>query len=124
MANSLAPGTQTYVTNVNAALEKFPEFKSLGLVDLNKAVGTDALPAEIPRWSGTAGVVTGTTPSSGRCGNQCNGGKGNRLGWVWVLVLVLPGGLVPQCMKGICMWPSQHEHGFNTLCSALSLIHI
>ncbi|GBF96385.1 manganese superoxide dismutase [Raphidocelis subcapitata] len=36
-----------YVTNVNAALDKFPELKGLGLVDLNKAVGTAAVPADV-----------------------------------------------------------------------------
>ena len=35
---------QAYVTTLNNALDKFPEMKSLGLVDLNKAVGTDKLP--------------------------------------------------------------------------------
>jgi len=38
---------QAYITNLNNALDKFPEFKDLGLVDLNKQVGTDALPKEI-----------------------------------------------------------------------------
>jgi hypothetical protein len=38
---------QTYVNNVNAALDKFPELKGLGLVDLNQAVGTDKIPAEV-----------------------------------------------------------------------------
>jgi Fe-Mn family superoxide dismutase len=38
---------QTYVNNVNAALDKFPELKDLGLVDLNKAVGTSAVPADV-----------------------------------------------------------------------------
>ena len=38
---------QTYVTNLNNALDKFPEFKDLGIVDLNSAVGSDKLPAEI-----------------------------------------------------------------------------
>jgi superoxide dismutase, Fe-Mn family len=38
---------QTYVNNVNAALEKFPELKSLGLVELNSKIGTGTLPAEI-----------------------------------------------------------------------------
>lgn len=37
----------TYVNNLNAALSKFPEFNDLGLVDLNKAVGSDKLPADI-----------------------------------------------------------------------------
>jgi Fe-Mn family superoxide dismutase len=35
------------VNNLNAALDKFPEFKGLGIVDLNKNVGTEKLPAEI-----------------------------------------------------------------------------
>jgi superoxide dismutase, Fe-Mn family len=35
------------VNNLNAALEKFPEFKSVGLVDLNAKAGTSELPAEI-----------------------------------------------------------------------------
>ncbi|KAI8463001.1 MAG: superoxide dismutase [Mn], mitochondrial [Monoraphidium minutum] len=38
---------QTYVTNVNAAVDKFPELKSLGIVDLNKAVGSATVPAEV-----------------------------------------------------------------------------
>jgi len=38
---------QTYITNVNNALEKFPELASLGIVDLNKAVGTDKIPKEL-----------------------------------------------------------------------------
>jgi Fe-Mn family superoxide dismutase len=38
---------QTYVNNVKGALEKFPELKDLGLVNLNKAVGTDKIPAEV-----------------------------------------------------------------------------
>jgi Fe-Mn family superoxide dismutase len=32
---------------VNAALEKFPELAGLGLVDLNKAIGTEKVPKEI-----------------------------------------------------------------------------
>ncbi|GAB4819061.1 hypothetical protein N2152v2_006107 [Parachlorella kessleri] len=38
---------QTYVNNVNAALEKHPELKDLGLVELNQAVGTDTIPADV-----------------------------------------------------------------------------
>jgi Fe-Mn family superoxide dismutase len=38
---------QTYVNNVKAALDKFPELKDLGLVEINKAVGTDKIPAEV-----------------------------------------------------------------------------
>lgn len=41
----------TYVTNVNAAVSKFPELQSLGIVDLNKAVGKNSIP------SGVAGAV-------------------------------------------------------------------
>ncbi|EIE27352.1 superoxide dismutase [Mn], mitochondrial [Coccomyxa subellipsoidea C-169] len=37
----------TYVNNVKGALEKFPELKDLGLVDLNKAVGTEKIPKEV-----------------------------------------------------------------------------
>ncbi len=35
------------MTNLNGALDKFPELKSLGLAELNKAVGTDAIPKDI-----------------------------------------------------------------------------
>ena len=35
------------MNNVNAALDKFPELKSLGIVDLNAKVGGGELPAEI-----------------------------------------------------------------------------
>lgn len=38
---------QTYVNNLNGALEKFPELKDLGLVDLNKAVGSDKIPKDV-----------------------------------------------------------------------------
>jgi Fe-Mn family superoxide dismutase len=38
---------QTYVNNLNAALDKFPEFRDLGLVEINKAVGSDKVPTEI-----------------------------------------------------------------------------
>ncbi|CAL8463013.1 g2547 [Coccomyxa elongata] len=38
---------QTYVNNVKGALERFPELKDLGLVDINKAVGTEKIPQEI-----------------------------------------------------------------------------
>eukprot|EP00884_Botryococcus_braunii_P023036 jgi/Botrbrau1/9416/Bobra.0252s0041.2 len=37
----------TYVTNLNAALSKFPELNGLGIVDVNALVGTDKIPAEI-----------------------------------------------------------------------------
>lgn len=39
----------TYVTNVNAALEKHPELATLTLLDLNEKVGTGALPADIEK---------------------------------------------------------------------------
>lgn len=38
---------QAYITNLNNALDKFPELKGLGLVDLNKAVGTDTIPKDV-----------------------------------------------------------------------------
>eukprot|EP00877_Chromochloris_zofingiensis_P005537 jgi/Chrzof1/14985/Cz09g23070.t1 len=38
---------QTYVNNLNAALEKFPEFQDLGLAEINKAVGTNKVPSDI-----------------------------------------------------------------------------
>ncbi len=37
----------TYVTNVNNALQKFPELNGLGIEDLNSAVGTSKIPTEI-----------------------------------------------------------------------------
>ena len=36
-----------YVNNVKGALDKFPELKDLGLVDLNKAVGTSKIPSDL-----------------------------------------------------------------------------
>jgi len=36
-----------YVNNVKGALDKFPELKDLGLVDLNKSVGTSKVPSDI-----------------------------------------------------------------------------
>lgn len=39
--------TCRYVNNVKAALDKFPELKDLGLVDLNKSVGTSKVPQDI-----------------------------------------------------------------------------
>ncbi|KAK9829030.1 hypothetical protein WJX72_003498 [[Myrmecia] bisecta] len=36
-----------YVNNVNAALQKFPELSSLGIVDLNESVGTSKVPTDI-----------------------------------------------------------------------------
>ncbi|GIL51762.1 hypothetical protein Vafri_7694 [Volvox africanus] len=38
---------QAYVNNLNAALDKFPELKDLGLVEINKVVGTDKLPGDV-----------------------------------------------------------------------------
>lgn len=37
---------QTYVTNINAQVDKFPELKELGLVTLNESVGTSKIPKE------------------------------------------------------------------------------
>ena len=37
---------QTYVTNINAQVDKFPELKDLGLVTLNQSVGTSKVPKE------------------------------------------------------------------------------
>lgn len=45
--DDLRQSEQAYVTNVNGALDKFPELAGLGLVDLNKAVGSDKIPAEV-----------------------------------------------------------------------------
>ena len=36
-----------YVNNLNAALEKYPELQELGIVDLNKAVGSSKIPSDI-----------------------------------------------------------------------------
>lgn len=38
---------QTYVNNLIAATDKFPELKDLGIVDLNKAIGSDKIPADV-----------------------------------------------------------------------------
>lgn len=38
---------QTYVTNLNAAISKFPELSGLGLVGLNEAAGTEKIPKDI-----------------------------------------------------------------------------
>ena len=38
---------QTYVNNINAALDTFPELKQLGIVDINKAVGTEKIPDDV-----------------------------------------------------------------------------
>jgi superoxide dismutase len=38
---------QAYITNLNGAMDKHPELKSLSLEAVNKAVGTDALPKDI-----------------------------------------------------------------------------
>lgn len=37
---------QTYVTNINAQVDKFPELKDLGLVTLNQSIGTSKIPKE------------------------------------------------------------------------------
>ena len=38
---------QTYITNVNKALQSFPELSSLGIEDLNSAVGSSKIPTDI-----------------------------------------------------------------------------
>lgn len=57
-----------YVNNLNAALEKFPELAGLGLVDLNKAVGTDKVPDALTK------AVT----------NQGGGALNHALFWQWM----------------------------------------
>nr|QBH71921.1 Mn superoxide dismutase variant MnSOD1 [Trebouxia lynnae] len=37
---------QTYVTNINAQVDKFPELKDLGLVTLNQSIGSSKIPKE------------------------------------------------------------------------------
>lgn len=37
----------TYVNNLNAATEKFPELRDLGIVDLNKAIGSSKIPSDV-----------------------------------------------------------------------------
>eukprot|EP00775_Hariotina_reticulata_P005699 gene5699-5938_t len=67
---------QTYVNNLNAALDKFPELKDLGLVDINKAIGSDKIPADVATAVRNNGgghwnhsffwkVMTGPTNSNG-----------------------------------------------------------
>ena len=48
---------QTYVTNLNAAISKFPELNGLGLVGLNKAVGTEKIPKDVATAIRFAGSV-------------------------------------------------------------------
>lgn len=64
---------QTYVNNVNAALDKFPELKDLGITDLNAKIGTSAIPDEIAtvvrnngggHWNHTFFWKVMTNPSS------------------------------------------------------------
>ena len=50
----------TYVNNLNTALAKFPELNGLGLVDLNQAVGTGKVPAEVETAVRCAASPTGT----------------------------------------------------------------
>ncbi|KAK9819499.1 hypothetical protein WJX81_007959 [Elliptochloris bilobata] len=67
---------QTYVTNLNAAISKFPELNGLGLVGLNKAAGTEKIPKDIATAIRNHGgghynhslfwkVMTGPTDSNG-----------------------------------------------------------
>ena len=37
---------QTYVNNINAQVDKFPELKDLGLVAMNQSVGSPKIPKE------------------------------------------------------------------------------
>ena len=37
----------TYVNNLNAVTDKFPELKELGIVDLNKAIGSSKIPSDV-----------------------------------------------------------------------------
>jgi len=38
---------QAYINNVNAALDKYPEFKDVGIVGLQQLVGSEKLPQDI-----------------------------------------------------------------------------
>ena len=57
-----------YVNNLNAALSKFPELACLGLVDLNKAAGSDKVPAAVSK-----AVI-----------NQGGGALNHALFWEWM----------------------------------------
>ncbi len=51
---------QTYVNNLNAAVEKFPELASLGLAGISAAVGTDKVSgtwAQQQRWCATHSLL-------------------------------------------------------------------
>eukprot|EP01024_Parvocaulis_polyphysoides_P061363 TRINITY_DN6786_c0_g1_i2.p2 TRINITY_DN6786_c0_g1~~TRINITY_DN6786_c0_g1_i2.p2 ORF type:complete len:217 (+),score=50.22 TRINITY_DN6786_c0_g1_i2:140-790(+) len=71
---------QTYVNNINSALESNPDLKSVSLVDLNKAIGSDKIPAEIMTAVRNNGgghwnhsffwkIMTGPTDSNGPQGD-------------------------------------------------------
>lgn len=111
---------QTYVNNLNAALDKFPELKSLGLVDINARAGTAQLPAEIAttirnngggHWNHTFFWQVMCNPSStgGPTGslktaieetfgsvdamkNQFNAAAAGRFGSGWAWLVVTPEG--------------------------------
>lgn len=38
---------QAYVTNLNGALDKFPELKGMSIVEVCKAVSTDSIPKDV-----------------------------------------------------------------------------
>lgn len=38
---------QAYVTNLNGAIDKFPELKGMSIVEVCKAVSTDAIPKDV-----------------------------------------------------------------------------
>ena len=54
---------QTYVTNLNAALDKHPELHNKSLDDLLK--GVNSVPEDIRTASATTAAATGTTRCSG-----------------------------------------------------------
>ena len=51
---------QTYVTNINAQMDKFSELKDLGLVTLNQSIGS----SKVPKEAATAVRYCSTAPSS------------------------------------------------------------
>lgn len=58
---------QTYVTNINAQMDKFPELKDLGLVTLNQSIGS----SKIPKEAATAVRYCSTAPCSLCCRMRC-----------------------------------------------------
>jgi Fe-Mn family superoxide dismutase len=47
LAHTVIAILQAYVSNVNAAVAKFPELAGLGIEDLNRRVGMPHLPSDI-----------------------------------------------------------------------------